>query len=177
MMPDDPTPPMSEEGKAELAADIPEVHRAEAQPDRLSPALAFDMGRRTIHLEQSELIDQYLGEQKALYLETLKDDPEALIQAIVDRDRVIAQMGRMLSDGKMATNLLREFVRGQLAAMDRGEPAALQRLLEDTFGKTAMKADARQIREYGHTLGPSVDEKMHPEQAAIDHASEVDRGE
>lgn len=170
----DPTPPLSEEGRAELAADIPEVHDTPAVPDRLSPALAFDMGRRSIQLEQSESIDQYLGEQREVY----KNAPrELLVQALVDRDRVIAQMGRMLSDGKMATNLLREFVRGQLAAMDRGTPEALQRLLEDTFGKVAMHADARQIAKHGHTLGPSIDQKMNPEQHAIDTAPTVPRQE
>lgn len=155
----------------QLSEPVPEVHQP-ALPDRLSPALAFDMGRRSVQLEQSQVLDEHLGEQKLVYESATKDE---LVQACLDRDRVIAQIGRDLYTGKGGTALLREFVRAQLYAAERGSPEAIQKMLQDMFG-SQMKADARQLRERGHMLGPTVEQKMDPLQDAIQRAPEGPKG-
>lgn len=118
----------------------------------LNPMLAWEAGKAGVHLERDAAIEIHLAEQKTVYERIwLEGGGKALIQALLDRDRIIAQFGREIANGKMGGNLLREFVRAALASADRAsDPVALQKFLEEKLG--ASKADARQLRLKGTTL-------------------------
>lgn len=118
----------------------------------LNPMLAWEAGKAGVHLEREAGVEIHLAEQKTVYERILLAGHGArLIQALLDRDRIIAQMSREVANGKMGGTLLREFVRACLADADRAsDPQKLQDFLEQKLG--AAKADRRQLREKGTTL-------------------------
>jgi len=120
-------------------------------PLALSPAEILRLGALTLQAEQSDAVEALLAEQKAVY-----DDPgtsrAALVQALLDRDRQLANMGRQIADGRAASRLLREFMRAALyAAGGKADPLMVERALQQ-FG--VEPADLRQLRLHGSTLGP-----------------------
>ena len=126
----------------------------QAEPPRaLPPEELLRLGALTLDAERSEAVEQLLNEQEDRYRLVLRrEGPEALIVALRDRDRLLANQGRQLSDGRSATRLLREFLRASLYRAG-GVPnvQAIERVLEQ-FGMEA--ADAKQLRLHGGTLGP-----------------------
>lgn len=118
----------------------------------LNPFLAFEAGKADIELERGVAVELHLVEQKVVYERFLAAGKgDLLVQALLDRDRVIAQMGREIANGKTGGRLLREFVRAALASAERlQDPQRLQDFLEEALG--AETADRRQLRLKGTTL-------------------------
>lgn len=122
-------------------------------PKVLSPQEVLRLGALTLQAESSEAVERLLEDQETSYRVALqRHGPEVLIEALRDRDRLLANQGRQIADGRTGSRLLREFMRAALyKAGGRPDEQAVQRVLEQ-FG--AEGADARQLRLHGSTLGP-----------------------
>lgn len=131
--------------------DTTEIRPAPAWTE-LNPMLAFAAGKESIQLERAASVEIHLAEQKVVYEKVLANGGGAdLVQALLDRDRLIAQVGREIADGRMGGKMLREFVRACLSSADRAQdPQQLQSFLEEVLG--AAKADRRQLKLKGTTL-------------------------
>ncbi len=129
-----------------------EIYEALAKQDPpkvLSPAEVLRLGALTLQAEQSEAVEHLLMEQRYVYERASKED---LIDALLARDRQLANLGRQVADGRTASRLLREFMR---AALYVAGGKADARQVEETLNKLgAEPADLRQLKEYGSTLGP-----------------------
>lgn len=167
--PSHPEPPTEEEIAAALAdaasretaatlehgestgVDTTEIQPAPAWTE-LNPLLAFEAGKHSIELERAASIEIHLAEQKVTYEKVLASGrTDLIVQALLDRDRLLAQVGRQIADGRMGGKMLREFVRACLSSADRAaDPQALQTFLEEVLG--AQKADRRQLKQRGTTL-------------------------
>ncbi len=127
----------------------------------LAPEQILRLGALTLQEEQSEAVERLLTEQQETYQQVLRErGPTALVEALLARDRQLAQMGRAVADGRTAGRLLREFMR---AALQRADYAQLRAVGDATkTGKIeevlellgAEPADARQLKIQGSTLGP-----------------------
>ena len=131
-------------------------------PKVLSPAEILRLGALTLQAEQSEAVEHLLMEQRHAYENAPRED---LIDALLARDRQLANLGRQVADGRTASRLLREFMR---AALYVAGGKADARQVEETLNRLgAEPADARQLKQYGSTLGPLEA----PEERAEDLAS------
>jgi hypothetical protein len=127
-------------------------------PKALAPEEILRLGALTLQAERSEAVNDLLMEQHAVYRDSTKQE---LIDALLARDRALANMGRQIADGRTATRLLREFMRAALySAEGKADPQVVERALQ-TLG--AEPADARQLRLHGSTLGPLEDPKVRAE--------------
>jgi hypothetical protein len=157
-----PTQPTPEEIEAALGSavsdqlplpeggEVPDIRPAPEWTE-LNPMLAFAAGKESIQLERAANVEIHLAEQKVVYERVLRENPGKLVDALLDRDRIIAQVGREIADGRMGGKMLREFVRAALASADRAaDPVAVQKFMEQALG--AEKADLRQLKLKGTTL-------------------------
>ncbi len=136
--------------QADLTDKFPDAQPAPAWTE-LNPLLAFEAGKSSIQLDRTAAVEILLVEQKAIYERAGRADLQLLVQACLDRDRIIAQMGREIAEGKIGGRMLREFVRAALASADRAaDPQKLQDFLEKALG--AEPADRRQLKLKGTTL-------------------------
>jgi len=128
-------------------------------PPVLSPQEVLRLGALTLQAESSEAVEKLLENQREVY----KNYPKAaLIEALVDRDRLLANQGRQIADGRTVSRIAREMVRAALySAGGRPDAQAVQRAIE-SFGGDVEVVDARQLKLHRSTLGPLVS----PEQAA-----------
>lgn len=128
----------------------------------LPPEQVLRLGALTLEQEKSAAVDALVEDQRATYERCSK---EALIDALLDRDRLLAHQGRQIADGRTVSRIAREMVRAALySAGGRVDRDAVQRAI-DSFGAgdpAHEVADARQLKLHGSTLGPLVD----PEKAA-----------
>ncbi|HXU05429.1 MAG TPA: hypothetical protein VN903_30935 [Polyangia bacterium] len=114
----------------------------------------FQLGMHNYEIERTELVTQHLEAQRDLLKLASKAD---LVEAVVDRDRLLAQMGRELADGRMAGRQLKELLRGTLhgASMGGKLPMAIEQML---VAAGAPSSDLRQLRqqiaEYAGTEAP-----------------------
>jgi hypothetical protein len=132
------------------------------KPKVLSPEEILRLGALTLQAERSDAVNDLLMEQHEVYKQASKGE---LIQALLDRDRQLANMGRQIADGRSATRLLREFMRAALYSADgHRDPALVEQAL---LKMGAEPADARTLALHGSTLGPLES----PEQRAEDLAS------
>jgi hypothetical protein len=131
-------------------------------PKALSPGEILRLGALTLQAERSDSVEHLLMEQRYLYEQARRED---LIQALLDRDRQLANMGRQVADGRSATRLLREFMRAALyQAGGKADPL----IVEQTLTRLgAEPADQRSLALHGSTLGPLTP----PEERAEDLAS------
>ncbi len=107
-------------------------------------------------------MEHLLEDQRHAYLEASRED---LIDALLARDRQLANLGRQVADQRTASRLLREFMR---AALYVAGGKADARQVEETLNKLgAEPADMKQLKQYGSTLGPLEP----PEERAEDLAS------
>lgn len=144
-----------------------------APPKALKPQEILRLGALTLQQEKSEAVEQLLTEQAQTYRDILKTQgAEPLITALLDRDRQLAQTGRQIADGRTASRLMREFVRGLLnmadyrsvrAVGDATKTGQIERVLE-ALG--ADPADLRQLRLQGSTLGRLDDPEERAEHLA-----------
>ncbi len=125
-------------------------------PATLSSQAILRLGALTLKGEQSQAVEHLLDQQQAVYQQTSKEE---LVRTLLDRDRQLAQMGRQIADGRVASRMLREFVRGLLNLADyptvkrvgdATKTGQIERVLE-ALG--AEPADLRQLRLHGSTLG------------------------
>lgn len=132
-----------------------------APPPRiLSPQDLIRVGALTLEQERSLAVEQLLDTQGEAYEQASRAD---LIEALRSRDWQLAQLGRQFADGRTASRLLREFMRGMLlqsdhAGLDRalaGTKAGKVELILEALG--AEPADTRQLKRFGSTLGPLED--------------------
>lgn len=128
-------------------------------PKALKPDSLLRLGAATLEAERSLAVEELLDDQEATYRRILATEgPEPLIEALLDRDRLLANQGRQLADGRMGSRLLREFVRAVLyqAEAGAGGGKGQARLLVDQVLQRlgGEVADARQVRMHGSTLGP-----------------------
>lgn len=140
-------------------------------PKALSPAEILRLGALTLQAERSEAVEQLLMEQEQTYLEIYQklgpaSGVKALVAALLDRDRALANMGRQVADGRTASRLLREFMRAALyASGGRPDAQMVERALEKLG---AEPADMRQLRLHGSTLGPLAPPEERAERLAKD---------
>jgi hypothetical protein len=143
------------EGGEILMVDDDEIYTALAKrdpPKALAPQEILRLGALTLHAEQSEAVEHLLMDQRHIYEDSSKHD---LIEALLARDRALANMGRQVADGRTASRLLREFMRAALyAAEGKADPQVVERAL-NKLG--AEPADARTLKLHGSTLGPLED--------------------
>ncbi len=156
----DPVGPPTQPTTEELAAKLSETVLEEAETERLVTERLRQLGEQKmptaidifhkskgdLEVERSSLIAMHLGEQTLIYERASRQD---LIDALVDRDHLILQLGRQVQEGKLGGRLLREFVRGILTAADKGSPEQIERVLRQLG---AEPADSRQLRLKGTTL-------------------------
>lgn len=140
-------------------------------PERhaLDPAALQHLGALSLEFEQSEAIDRVVMAQEDTYRQILREQgPEPLIAALLARDRQLAQQGREMADGRSATRLLREVMRGLLQRSDHAQLRAIgdatktgtiAAIVDTLSGETT---DARQLKLHGSTLGPLADPQAHP---------------
>lgn len=133
----------------------------DGRPQPLAPEQILRLGALTLAQEQSQAIEALLDAQEATYREALRTHgPEVLIEALLARDRLLAQQGRQVADQRTGSRLLREFMRAALyTAEGRGSIEAAEQAIKRLGGEAA---DARQLKLHGSTLGPLE----HPEQIA-----------
>jgi hypothetical protein len=164
-MPDDPK--STEVFPSELSCHL-EVLIAEALPEPESQALVQIKQPRVLSAQeirrlgalqiediQDASLESFLDQQRQTYLECGKD---LLIDTLLDRDRQLALEGRALVEGKIGARLLREFVRGVLAAADRQDMSRADRLEGILQALGAEPADRRQLKRFGTTLGDGASE-------------------
>lgn len=143
-------------------------------PKALAPAEILRLGALTLQSERSQAVEDLLEEQHAAYqtIARQKHGVALLIHALLDRDRQLAQMGRQIADGRTASRMLREFVRGLLqtadyravlAVGDATKTGQIEKVLE-ALG--AEPADLRQLRLHGSTLGELESGEQAAEQLA-----------
>lgn len=129
----------------------------EARP--LPAAQVLRLGALTLEQEQSVAVERLLEDQRAMYEDCSKG---ALIEALLDRDRLLAHQGRQIADGRTVGRIAREMIRAALySAGGRPDAQAVQRAIE-AFDPAEREVDARQLKLHGSTLGPLGD----PEKAA-----------
>lgn len=116
----------------------------------LSPQAIRRIGALQVEDIQDATLDVFLESQRVVYEQTSKAD---LIETLLERDRTLALEGRQLASGVTGGRLLREFVRGVLAAADRQDFSKTERLERILQALGAEPAEARQLRLHGHTLG------------------------
>lgn len=127
-------------------------------PKVLTPQEVLRLGALTLQAESSEAVERLLEDQREVYLTSSKP---ALVDALLDRDRLLANQGRQIADGRTVSRIAREMVRAALyAAGGRPDALAVQRAI-DSFGAGAPDpaglVDARQLKLHGSTLGPLKD--------------------
>lgn len=115
--------------------------------DLLTPQQIRRIGALQVEDIRDLALDQFVEQQRAIYDDCSR---ETLIQTLCDRDRSLASEGRAMANGQTGKVLLREFVRGVLAAADNADPLRFEKTLAQLG---APPADARQIRLHGTTLG------------------------
>jgi hypothetical protein len=127
-------------------------------PKVLSPQEVLRLGALTLQAESSEAVERLLEDQEAAYRVALKrQGPEVLIEALAARDRLLANQGRQIADGRTVSRIAREMVRAALYSTGgRPDAQAVQRAI-DSFGGELKVADARQLKLHGSTLGPLAD--------------------
>jgi hypothetical protein len=126
---------------------------ATSRPKVLAPEALLRLGALTIEAESSDALEKLLDQQKAAYEAAfLERGVGALITALRDRDRLLANQGRQIVDGRAAGRLLREFMRAALyQAEGRPQIEAAEQAIRRLGGE---QADARQLKLHGSTLGP-----------------------
>lgn len=126
-----------------------------APPAALAPEEILRLGALTLAQESSEAVERLLDEQAETYQRVLQESgPQALVEALVARDRLLAHQGRQIADGRTVSRIAREMVRAALySAGGRPDALAVQRAIE-AFGGAEEVADARQLKLHGSTLGP-----------------------
>lgn len=154
--PSDPPPaaPMPPSLHEQLSGtDLPTVENPPPTSKTGDAQAGYFAGKASIALEQSAAVD--------LHVETLRQDlleklttgeiaPRDLVEAVIDRERVIAQLGRDVTTGKHASRGLREVVRGLLSLAKHGDPQQIETTLR-SLG--AEPVDRRQIKQHGTALG------------------------
>lgn len=135
-----------------------------AVPRLVGPAELLRLGALTLEQERSDAIESLITDQQQQYREALKQrGPEALIQALADRDRLLAQTGRDLATGRTQGRLLREFVRGLLQYADHsqlraiGDATKAGKIEGILVALGAEPTDLQQLKKQGSTLGPLED--------------------
>ncbi|HET9253868.1 MAG TPA: hypothetical protein VFO16_01540 [Pseudonocardiaceae bacterium] len=145
-------------------ADLQAVETAQEQPEQPAdprvPLLTTAQIRRLGALDGEDTRRagdaQFLAEQAKAYRERSKDE---LIEELLVRDKTLLTEGRVMTDGRMAGNLLREFVRGILQTADTAElrriegfarEGKIQHILE-LLGAEPMSL--RDLRLQGSALG------------------------
>lgn len=139
----------------------------------LSQTAARKLGAFSLEYERAQSAEDFLETQKKDYADRPKGD---LVEELLRRDEAAFREGRMMADGRMATNLLRELTRhllqkadasalmqltgaakkgkvALLAAMEHGDggiPGLVAGLLENLG---AEPGDLRQLRLHGSMLG------------------------
>lgn len=131
-----------------------------AKPAVLTAQEIRRLGALTLRSEHFEAVEDLVSRQREVYQRATKED---LIEALCARDRQLAQEGRQLADGRIGGRLLREFVRGVLAAADSKDPQRMEKVLQ-ALG--AEPADARQLKLHGTTLGTDLDQAERAEDLA-----------
>ena len=127
----------------------------------LAPEQILRLGALTLEAERSEGLEQLLDDQEAVYRTKSTDE---LIGALRSRDRLLANQGRQLADGRSASRLLREFMRAALYQSEGKTKAQLVEGVLKTLG--AEPADQRQLQLHGSTLGPLEAPEVVTEQLA-----------
>lgn len=123
-------------------------------PKVLSPQEVLRLGALTLQAESSEAVERLLEDQREVYLTSSKP---ALVEALLDRDRLLANQGRQIADGRTVSRIAREMVRAALySAGGRPDAQAVQRAI-DSFGGELEVVDARQLKLHGSTMGPLKD--------------------
>ena len=134
-------------------------------PKALTPQQLHRLGALTLQDERSDAVESLLTDQEAVYRDMLRRNPEELVTTLLERDRLLANQGRQMADGRMGARLLREFVRGALHLADH---ASLRRVGDGTKAGSIEKvleaigaepADLRTLRLRGTTLGSEQDEE------------------
>jgi hypothetical protein len=123
------------------------------KPKILSPAEIRRLGAMQTEVIHDETMDQFLDSQRAIYE---KHSHAALVETLLDRDRLLASEGRRLSNGQMQSQLLREFARIMVSGLRSGEVETIEALVRAMGGSPA---DLRQLKLHGHTLGTDPGER------------------
>lgn len=158
----------------ELYADLETLIKADLVPEPiLSLATVRKLGALSVEQEHAVNVAEFLEQQKRDYASR---PASQLAEELLRRDENAFREGRMMSDGRMATNLLRELVRHLLQRADRvqlqglttaarkGLPALTQALERGDGGMPGLiegvlealgaePADLRQLRLHGSMLG------------------------
>src|SRR5207244_9372468 len=130
-------------------------------PQPLSPEQILRRGILSLEEESSEAVERLLTEQEETYRQILKQPggQALLLQALLDRDRQLARMGREFASGRMATKLLRAVVRGLLNMADyrslrrMGDATKTGQIEKVLEALGAEPTDLRQLKQHGSTLG------------------------
>lgn len=137
------------------------IARGRDLPAHISaPDSAYHVGVQAIKLEQSEAVERHLDDvrtQLRAALDAGSISAKDLINLVIDRDRVIAQVGRDVANGKHANRLLGEVVRGLLALAKTGTPQQIEDTLR-SLGNAPV--DRRQIRLHGTALGSGQSDEV-----------------
>ena len=123
------------------------------KPKMLSPAEIRRLGAMQTEVIYDETMDQFLDSQRAIYE---KHSHAALVETLLDRDRLLASEGRRLANGQMQSQLLREFARIMVSGLRSGEVEKIEALVRAMGGSPA---DLRQLKLHGHTLGKDPGER------------------
>lgn len=140
---------------AVVAGEPAPVAKREAPP-ALTTTQVRRLGALSVQDEESIQIDNVLADQRNFYESASKEE---LIKTLLERDKTAMLEGRQLARGQIQGNLLREIMRGILLSCDH---ATLRRIgdasktgqvesILEMLG--AEKADARQLKLHGSTLG------------------------
>ena len=125
-------------------------------PAALAPEEILRLGALTLQQESSEAVERLLDDQAETYQRVLQQvGPQALIEALVARDRLLANQGRQIADGRTVGRIAREMVRAALySAGGRPDAQAVQRAIEAFDPAERGQTDLRQLKLHGSTLGP-----------------------
>lgn len=115
-----------------------------------SASQVWEAGRQGLELDKGLAVQQQLGANVLAYQHASRED---LIQACLDRDRIIIQLSRDVSEGKLGGRLIGEFVRGILykmqAAGERVDALRIEEIVRDIGGPPT---DRRMIKGKGTGL-------------------------
>lgn len=153
---------------SEVAKDIPK--------DLLTIAQIRRLGAMEAEETRLEGTTQFLASQRVEYLAHSKDD---LIDELLRRDESALKEGRGLADGRIAGNLLREFVRGILHTADAAALKQIEGFARDGQIQAILEllgadpVDRRQLRTEGSMLGTG--QTSEEREAAIEQLPDVER--
>lgn len=112
----------------------------------------WEAARQGLELDKSLAVQQQLGANRLAY-ENPTVTKEDLIQACLDRDRIIMQLSRDVSEGKLGGRLIGEFVRGILYQMEAaGQRVDRLRIEEVVREIGGLPTDRRMIKGKGTGL-------------------------